>query len=106
MPAPLPIDTERDGLVSAQLLALANVLDGLPRAACRDNRADVGRLGSPRQRVWTAPALQGCSSDMVGIIGSGCSRVSGLSRGLIAAGLDGRSASRAPIAETNARFVL
>jgi hypothetical protein len=43
MPAPLPIDTERDGLVSAQLLALANVLDGLPRAACRDDRADVGR---------------------------------------------------------------
>src|SRR5688500_14115327 len=32
---------------------------------------------APLQHVWTAPALQGCSSDMVGIIGSGCSRVSG-----------------------------
>jgi hypothetical protein len=74
--------------------------------ARRDGPANASRLGAPLQRVWTAPALQGCSSDMVGIIGSGCSRVSGLSRGLIAAGLDGRSASRAPIAEANSRFVL
>jgi hypothetical protein len=39
-------------------------------------------------RVWTAPVLQGLR-ETAGIIGSGCLRVSGLERDLIAAGLDG-----------------
>jgi hypothetical protein len=43
---------------------------------------------APKARVWTLPVLQGLR-ETAGIIGSSCSRVSGLERNLIAAGLDG-----------------
>ena len=53
-----------------------------------DTMAGGHQVDATKERVWTAPVLQGLR-ETAGIIGSGCLRVSGLERDLIAAGLDG-----------------
>ena len=65
MPAPLPIRAdlgapelrrlarrERDGRVSARLLALANALDGLPR----EEAARLAGMTGQTLMAWTTPA--------------------------------------------------
>jgi Homeodomain-like domain len=99
----------RDAKAARRMLALALVLEGASREdAARHAGMDRQTLRDwvHRYNVYGRPPLCKGVCDVASILGSGCSRVSGLSRGLIAAGLDGRSASRAPIAEANSRFVL